>query len=118
MLAMCLGGVVLTVAWVSAGAVGVAATQHRAAAAADLSALAGAAAWQDGRDPCAAADALAAANGGRLVSCRQDGGVVLVEVAAQSPLLLGQRWTSVRTARAGPVGVSMSSPARPHAGPS
>lgn len=103
-LALCMAGVLMTVAWVVAGAVGMAATAHRAAAAADLSALAGAGAWQDGRAACDAAAAVARANDARLVGCREAAGVVQVEVAADSAPVLGQRLTSVRTARAGPAG--------------
>jgi len=103
-LAVCMAGVLMTVAWVVSGAVGIAATQHRAASAADLSALAGAGAWQEGRAPCDAAAAVARANDTRLVSCRESDGVVLVEVAADSAPVLGHRLTSVRTARAGPSG--------------
>jgi secretion/DNA translocation related TadE-like protein len=100
-----MAGVLMTVAWVVAGAVGMVATQHRAAAAADLSALAGAAAWQDGRAACAAAASVARANDARLVSCQESDGVVQVAVAADSAPVLGHRLTSVRTARAGPGGV-------------
>lgn len=109
-LALCMAGVLITVAWIVAGAIGMAATQHRAAAAADLSALAGAGAWQDGRAPCDAAAAVARANDARLVSCEQADGVVQVEVAADSAPVLGRRWTTVRTARAGPSGALSVAP--------
>ena len=46
---------------------------HRARAAADLAALSGAAAIQQGRDGCAEARRLAAANGARLADCDQVG---------------------------------------------
>jgi secretion/DNA translocation related TadE-like protein len=104
-LALCMSGVLLTTGYVVAGVVAMAATQHRAAAAADLSALAGAGAHQERRPACAAADKVAVANGARLVSCHDDAGVVTVEVAAESPPLLGRRWESIRTARAGPAEV-------------
>ena len=52
---------------------------HRAAqSAADLAALAGAAAGQRGDDGCVAADRFASANGAVLVSCRLDGDDVVV----------------------------------------
>jgi len=101
-LALSMCGVLLTVGYVVTGVVAMAATQHRAAAAADLSALAGAGAAQRRHPACDAADEVADANGARLVSCEDDAGVVTVEVAAASPPLLGRRWESVRTARAGP----------------
>src|SRR4028119_2425093 len=109
-------GVLLTVGYVVTGVVAMAATQHRAAAAADLSALAGAGAHQQGHPAREAAPSGAAgdaarharraapraghAGGGaapraavakdaRLVSCDDDAGVVRVEVAAESVVLLG-----------------------------
>lgn len=104
-LVLCMAGVLTTIAFVVAGAVGMAATQHRAAAGADLSALAGAGAWQEGVSACAAAAHVAVANDTSLVSCREVEGVVQVQVAARSAPVLGRRWTSVRTARAGPSAV-------------
>ena len=103
-LALCMSGVLLTVGWVVAGVVAMAATQHRAAAAADLSALAGAGAYQQGHSACEAAAEVAVANDARLVGCDDNAGVVRVKVAAESAVLLGRRWESVRRARAGPVG--------------
>jgi secretion/DNA translocation related TadE-like protein len=103
-----MAGALLTVGWVVAGAVAMSATQHRAASAADLSALAGADAWQDGRSACTAAGQVARANSARLVSCAEASGTVQVEVAAESVRLLGRRWESVRTARAGPMGAVRS----------
>jgi secretion/DNA translocation related TadE-like protein len=103
-LALCMSGVLLAVGWVVAGVVAMAATQHRAAAAADLSALAGAGAHRQGHSACEAAAEVALANDARLLSCDDDAGVVRVEVVAESVKLLGRRWESVRTARAGPVG--------------
>lgn len=105
-LALSMCGVLLTVGYVVSGVVAMAATQHRAAAAADLSALAGAGAAQRRHTACEAANAVAAANGARLISCDDDAGVVTVKVAAASPQLVGRRWESVRTARAGPIEVA------------
>jgi secretion/DNA translocation related TadE-like protein len=102
-LALSMCGVLLTVGYIVSGVVAMAATQHRAAAAADLSALAGAGAAQHRHPACEAASEVAAANGARLVSCQEVAGVVTVKVAAASPPLLGRRWESVHIARAGPV---------------
>lgn len=78
-------------------------TAHRTAqAAADLAALAGAAAVRDGGDPCGAAGAVAADNGGRLVRCSVAGRDVTVEVAVSGPRWLGQRHDLAAAARAGP----------------
>jgi secretion/DNA translocation related TadE-like protein len=77
--------------------------RHRAEAAADLAALAGAAAALDGPGrACAEAGDIAVANGGRLRSCVVAGEVVEVQVARDLPLgRLGQ-WSAVGRARAGP----------------
>ena len=76
---------------------------HRSAqAAADLAALAGAAAGQRGDDGCAAADRFAIANGAVLVSCRLEGDDVVVRVEVAGPRWLGQRADPVAEARAGP----------------
>lgn len=80
--------------------------RHRAASAADLAALAGAQAWVGGGSPCPAAQQLARANGGEVVSCRVQGATVQVVVQAVTRMhVLGQAWTltSQRNARAGPV---------------
>lgn len=75
---------------------------RRAASAADLAALAGAAALQQGTPGCAAAEEVAAANGSRLLSCRIDGQVLTVEVGVDVESLLGSSWTLTGRARAGP----------------
>lgn len=54
--------------------------RHRAGAAADLAALAGAQAGLQGLDACAAADRVAAANGGALQHCVADAATVRVAV--------------------------------------
>lgn len=78
-------------------------TAHRSAqAAADLAALAGAGAVQDARDPCAAAAAVAADNGARLVRCSVAGDDVTVEVEVTGPRWLGQPHDLAARARAGP----------------
>lgn len=59
---------------------------HRSAqAAADLAALAGAAAVAGPRDPCAVADATATANGARLTGCVVDGRELRVSVVVAGP---------------------------------
>ncbi|MCD4532714.1 pilus assembly protein TadG-related protein [Nocardioides sp. cx-169] len=81
---------------------------HRAAqGAADLAALAGAETLGRGRDPCAAAAATAASNGGALAACALaacavDGRDVVVEVRVEGPHWLGQSADPVARARAGP----------------
>lgn len=78
-------------------------TAHRSAqAAADLAALAGAAAAQEGRDPCAAARAVAAANDADLTRCSTDGADVTIEVEVAGPRWLGQHRDLSAAARAGP----------------
>jgi len=75
--------------------------KRRAAAAADLAALAGAGAVQHGNPGCTAAATTAGANQARVLSCRQDGDVVEVEVAVTVHALLGVDDVRHR-ARAGP----------------
>jgi secretion/DNA translocation related TadE-like protein len=77
---------------------------HRSAqAAADLSALAGAAELQEGEDACGAAGRIAGANHARLTSCRVEGQeVVVVEVMVAGPRWLGQDDDLSARARAGP----------------
>lgn len=75
--------------------------KRRAAAAADLAALAGAGAVQRGNPGCAAAATTAGANQARVVSCRQDGDIVEVEVAVAVHAVPGVAEVRDR-ARAGP----------------
>lgn len=89
----------------AAGVVGAIVAAHRVAqSAADLAVLAGAATLADqrGRDPCAAAGEVAAANGARLGSCAVEGSDVLVEVVVDGPRWLGQDQDLSARARAGP----------------
>lgn len=98
---LCAASVV--VAFGLAGALGAAAAtaRHRAQAAADLGALAGARYVVDGPSvACARAAAIVEANGARMSDCRLDG-VDLVVVAKLTVAGLG---TATGTARAGPVG--------------
>jgi secretion/DNA translocation related TadE-like protein len=85
---------VLAAGWVSVGRAALA--RQRAETAADLAALAGAAAGQRGADPCGAAAGVAARNAAALLACAQDGDDVLVTVQVSGPM----RATS--HARAGP----------------
>lgn len=84
--------------------------RHRADAAADLAALAGARTAREGGDPCTVAGRIASANGGRLRSCVVDpagtggsaaAGQVLVRVAVSATVLGGRTLTAVGRARAG-----------------
>jgi secretion/DNA translocation related TadE-like protein len=94
----------LCVAAVLVAAVGaVVADQRRVASAADLAALAGAAAVQTGRDGCARAGAVAHRNAARLASCVVTGEVVVVHATRRTAPLLGRRVTVSSAARAGPV---------------
>lgn len=81
---------------------GIVAGHRKAAAAADLAALAGASAVQRGRPACAAAVEIAEANRSRLVGCSVLGPVVQVEVIVEvgSPF---ETWSMRGRARAGPV---------------
>jgi secretion/DNA translocation related TadE-like protein len=75
---------------------------RRAQAAADLAALAGAAALQHAADACGAAGAVAAANQARLSACRIAGQDVVVTVRVDGPRWLGQHGSLAAMARAGP----------------
>lgn len=78
-------------------------TAHRSAqAAADLAALAGATARQDGGDACGVATDVAAANGARLTGCSVAGDDVRVRVVVDGPRWLGQPHDLTAEARAGP----------------
>lgn len=94
----------LSVAAVLVAAVGaVVADQRRVASAADLAALAGAAAVQSGGDGCASAAAVARRNAARLASCAVVGSAVTVRTSRETRPLLGTRLTVRSAARAGPV---------------
>lgn len=76
---------------------------HRSAqSAADLAALAGAAAHQRGDRACVAAGSVAAANGATVDTCSTDGTDVLVIVTVPGPQWLGQTADLTAEARAGP----------------
>ncbi|KGN38102.1 Rv3654c family TadE-like protein [Knoellia subterranea] len=93
---------VLVLAGMQIGVAGAAA--HRARGAADLAALAGAGAQQQGADPCAVAERVARSNGAELVSCAP-GSADSLRVRVSCPLSVswpGVPATAVASARAGP----------------
>jgi secretion/DNA translocation related TadE-like protein len=69
-------GVVLALSIAALLIAGYAVAYHRARAAADLSALSGAAAFQQGRDPCPQATLTARQNGARVERCEKVGDAV------------------------------------------
>lgn len=95
-------GLVLVVGVALGEVTGWVVAHRQAQAAADLAALAGAAEAQDGADPCAAAAAVATANGAALARCLADGSEVTVEVEVTGPRWLGQDHDFSAEARAGP----------------
>lgn len=100
-------GVVLLLTFVAlalAGVGGVLAAHRQAQAAADLAALAGAGALQEGRDACSAAGAVAARNGARLGSCEVAGADVVVVARVDAEQIPAGPWVLSARARAGPVG--------------
>lgn len=89
-----------------AGAVleGLAGAQRRVESAADLAALAGAAAVQGGRDGCAAAGVVARRNRAEVVGCRTRGEAVEVRVVRRLELPVLDTVKLRSQARAGPSG--------------
>ncbi len=77
--------------------------QRRAAAAADLAALAGAAAVQGGAAGCDVAAAIAGQNEARLVGCEVVGDVVTVRVSTRVRSVFRSSFELQARARAGPV---------------
>ena len=97
----CLGLVVLLGA--ALGVAGAMVVDHRRAqAAADLAALAGAAALADGGDGCDAAGRIAVGNGSALTDCAVEGADVRVTVVVHGPGWLGAQGDLAAQARAGP----------------
>jgi len=76
--------------------------RQRAAAAADLAALAASRASVEGDDPCAVAEEVARENGGRLRDCDMSADVATVRVRAQGPRWSLGRWATEQRARAAP----------------
>ena len=102
LLVVTFAGVLLLVGCALGVVAAMVADHRRAASAADLAALGGAAALQRAEDGCAAATSLASANGARLVSCGVEGADVVVSVEVTGPRWLGQEGDLVGRARAGP----------------
>lgn len=100
--ALVLIGVLILVADGVCSVVGVVGAHHRAEGAADLAALAGAAAIQQGADGCAAAARVAGRNGAELMSCDTAGAVLQVRVEVRTRAVLGRVWALSGTAKAGP----------------
>jgi secretion/DNA translocation related TadE-like protein len=101
-------GVVVTISCVAMVVCGYLLGYHRARAAADLAALSGAVAYQQGRDGCAEAGRLASANGAGLAACDEVGDQVdfVITVRASVPVGLrvpGLPRTITAEAHAGPV---------------
>lgn len=100
-------GLLLLVTFVAlalAGVGGVLVAHRQAQAAADLAALAGAGALQDGEDACSVATAIAARNGASLVECREEGIEVVVTARVTADGVPAGPWHLVGRARAGPAG--------------
>lgn len=80
---------------------GLVVAHRRAQSTADLAAIAGAEAVGTPRDPCAAADAVAAANGGSIEACHATSRDVTLTVSVAGPELTGMLVRPRATARAG-----------------
>ena len=102
LLAVAMAGVLLLLG-AALGVVQAMVVAHRQAqAAADLAALAGAAALARGEDGCLRAAAVADANGASVTSCAPSGAEVRVTVTVRGPRWLGQAADLTASARAGP----------------
>lgn len=97
-------GVLVSVSVAVTGGVAVVAAHRSAQSAADLAALAGAGALQQGADPCSAAADVARANRTILRGCRVDGWNVAVVVVSRARLPIGRVDLPAR-ANAGPATV-------------
>jgi secretion/DNA translocation related TadE-like protein len=102
MLALTLLGALVSVAVALAPLGGALVASRRAAAAADLAALAGASALQQGRDACAAAARVAAANDARVAACAVRADDVRLRVVVDAGRVLGRSLEVSGRARAGP----------------
>lgn len=100
--AMVFIGLLTTLAFLGATIAGLFVGQRRVAAAADVAALAGAAALQQGRAGCEAAGRISAANQVELVGCETNGAVLSVKVAMDVPSAFGATFAATGEARAGP----------------
>lgn len=101
-LAVAMMGLLVTITVAVAGVVAIVATHRTAQSAADLAALAGAAALQDGGDPCAQAAEVARRNGATLSGCAVEGWNVSVAVSADTARLPGGVLDLKARGRAGP----------------
>jgi secretion/DNA translocation related TadE-like protein len=101
-LAVAMMGLLVTVTVAAAGLVGVVATHRIAQSAADLAALAGASALQDGADACDRAAAVAERNRATLTGCEVSGWDVAVVVTADTARLPGGMLDLSARGRAGP----------------
>jgi len=99
--AISLVAVLVFVAAISAGTVGIVLAHRRAQAAADLAALAAAGALQRGGDPCAAAAMIAGRHDAEVTRCTVDAPSVVVATAVALPAALGGSHLPAQ-ARAGP----------------
>jgi secretion/DNA translocation related TadE-like protein len=102
-----LAGLLMVLAVLLSAVGGMVADQRRAASAADLAALAGAAALQHGHPGCTVAAQVARANEATLLGCRESGRVLTVRVGRDprgvTARLLGRVVGVTSRARAGPV---------------
>lgn len=103
-------GLLVTVTIAAGGVAGVIASHRTAQAAADLAALAGAGALQDGGDACGRAAAVAARNRARLSGCEVEGWNVTVLVTANTSPLPGGALELGARGRAGPAVSAGSGP--------
>lgn len=102
-LVLSVAALLVLVASVGAALLGVAVARQRAAAVADLAALAAASHVLEGEAAaCAWASRLADADGGRLRSCRLRGDVAEVVAQVRPPGAIGRLGTATSQARAGP----------------
>lgn len=101
-LTLAMAGVLLFVTSALGVIGGIVVTQRRSQAAADLAALAGATALQEGAAACSAAATVARANEARLVRCTVSGQEVRVLVESPGPRAVGRSFDLSAEARAGP----------------
>lgn len=102
LMVIALAAVVLMLGVAGAFVTAMVAAHRQGQAAADLAALAGAAALRDGGDPCAVAGGIAGENGATLTECWTSGSDVLVQVGLDGPAFAGHGWRLTGRARAGP----------------
>jgi secretion/DNA translocation related TadE-like protein len=106
LLVLAMAGVLMLVGAAVAVVVAMVAAHRAAQSAADLSALAGARGVAQGRDGCARAAQVAAANRAHVIDCAVTGSVVDLRVEVAGPHWLGQVADLAARSRAGPAGPS------------